>query len=178
MAAIDGRVRGLMDRYQDRHPVAIMAGDFNTRPGSDTNRYLNGQGDGADGGYTFWTEAFAVVGNPEEATTVAAGKHWAQKTAHGVGIEFPEMAPDRRIDYIWTYGWAYGRAGCPVAMMRSFTDTTRDGYPAPDHYGLTVDFWTPPVLAPVPAQPRSVDALSVQLMLDLQDTANASPALV
>jgi endonuclease/exonuclease/phosphatase family metal-dependent hydrolase len=169
MTAIDGRVRALVSRYEDSSPVAILAGDFNTLPGSDTNRYLAGQGAGTDGGYTFWTEAFAVVGNPEEATTVAADNHWARQTARGVGIEFPEMLPNRRIDYVWTYGWAYGRPGCPVAMQRSFTDTTRYGYPASDHYGLTVDLWTPPVLAPVPAELLGADdVLAGQLMLDLQ----------
>jgi endonuclease/exonuclease/phosphatase family metal-dependent hydrolase len=173
MTAIDGRVRALMDRYKDRHPVAILAGDFNTLPGSDTNRYLNGLGSGVDGGYTFWTEAFAVVGNPEEATTVAGNNHWAQATARIVGIEFPEMLPDRRIDYVWTYGWAYGRPGSPVAMQRSFTDTTRYGYPASDHYGLTVDFWTPPILAPIPAELLIVDDTldAGQLMPGLEEAA-------
>ncbi|MET4144264.1 endonuclease/exonuclease/phosphatase family protein [Arthrobacter sp. UYCo732] len=175
MTSIDGRVRMLMARYKDQNPVAILAGDLNTAPGSDTNRYLNGHGAGSNGGYTFWTEAFATVGNPEEAATVAAGNRWAQSTARGVGIEFPEMLPDRRIDYVWTYGWAYGKPGCPVAMQRSFTDTTRYGYPASDHYGLTVDFWTPPVLAPVPALLVSADdMLAGQIMLDLEDAANDS----
>jgi hypothetical protein len=97
---IDGPVQG-------PPPGRRPGRDFNALPGSDTNRYLNGQGAGADGGYTYWTEAFAVVGNPDEATTVAAGNPWARKTAHGVGIQFPEMFPDRRIDYVWTYDWAY-----------------------------------------------------------------------
>ncbi|MFF1880167.1 hypothetical protein ACFVVC_01695 [Pseudarthrobacter sp. NPDC058196] len=30
-------------------------------------------------------------------------------------------------------------------MRRCFTDTTRYGFPASDHYGLTADLWTPPV---------------------------------
>lgn len=144
MTAIDGRVKALMDRYKDRHPVALLAGDLNTEPDSDTNRYLSGRGAGANGGYTYWTDAL-TAGDPAEATTVAAGNHWAQATARMVGIEFPELLPDRRIDYVWTYGWAYGKPGCPVAMQRSFTDTTRYGFPASDHYGLTVDLWTPPV---------------------------------
>jgi endonuclease/exonuclease/phosphatase family metal-dependent hydrolase len=180
MTAIDGRVRELVRKYEDRHPVAILAGDFNTAPGSDTNRYLNGQGAGSDGGYTFWTEAFAVAGNPAEATTVAANNPWAEATARLVGIKFPEMLPDRRIDYVWTYGWAYGRPGCPVAMQRSFTDTTRYGYPASDHYGLTVDFWTPPVLAPVPAELLSVDDDTPAIGHLLQDLGVAAkdPVLV
>lgn len=143
--AIDAHVVKLMAKYHDKDPMAVLAGDFNTTPGSDTNRFLTGHGAGAHGGYTFWADAFTVAGNPAEATTVAADNHWAQATARGVGIVFPEMLPDRRIDYVWTYGWAYGRPGAPVAIKRSFTDTTRYGYPASDHYGLTVDFWTPPV---------------------------------
>lgn len=175
ITAIDNQVRVLMNRYQDQNPVAVLAGDFNTLPGSDTNRYLNGQGPGADGGgYTFWTEAFAVVGNPEEATTVAADNHWARKTARIVGIEFPELLPDRRIDYVWTFGWAYGRPGCPVAMQRSFTDTTRYGFPASDHYGLTVDIWTPPVMAAVPAELQRLDTgLTHSLVFDEAEKEDA-----
>lgn len=150
--AIDGRVRALLERYEDRSPVALLAGDFNSMPGSDTHRYLTGLGAGSNGGYTYWTEAFAVAGQPGEATTVAAGNYWAQATARGVGIEFPDLLPDRQIDFVYTYGWAYGRAGCPVSVRRSFTDTTRYGFPASDHYGLTVDCWAPPVPgADVPA---------------------------
>lgn len=180
MTAIDARIRALMDRYKDRNPVAVLAGDLNTMPGSDTNRYLNGLGKGSDDGYTFWTEAFAVVGNPDEADTVAADNHWAQATARIVGIQFPELLPDRRIDYVWTFDWAYGRPGCPVAMQRSFTDTTRYGFPASDHYGLTVDLWTPPVPAQVPAEmlAQDNDILTGQLMLDLEDVESTSPVFV
>lgn len=145
MTAIDGRVRDLVERYRDRHPVAILAGDFNTEPDSDTHRFLTGRGAGTNGGYTYWTDTFTVAGSPDDAVTVAAGNHWAQVTARGVGIDFPEMLPDRRIDFVYTYGWAYGRTGSPVAVRRCFTDTTRYGFPASDHYGLTADLWTPPV---------------------------------
>lgn len=145
VTAIDGRVKALVERYADRNPVAVLAGDFNSRPGSDTHRYLSGLGAGTNGGYTYWTEAFAVAGKPEEATTVAADNYWAKDTARGVGIEYPELLPDRQIDFVYTYGWAYGRPGCPINLQRSFTDTTRYGFPASDHYGLTVDCWTPPV---------------------------------
>jgi len=143
--AIDEHVAKLLAKYVGRNPIAVLAGDLNTLPGSDTNRFLSGLGAGAHNGYTYWTDAFAVAGNPEEAVTVANDNHWAQATARSVGIVFPELLPDRRIDYVWTHGWAYGKPGSPVSVKRSFTDTTRYGYPASDHYGLTVDFWTPPV---------------------------------
>lgn len=179
MTVVDRSVRALMNLYRDRHPVAILAGDFNTTPGGDTYRYLNGHGRGADGEYTFWTEAFATVGKPEEAITVAGENHWARATARIVGIEFPELLHDCRIDYVWAFDWAYGRAGCPVAMQRSFTDTTRYGFPASDNYRLTVDFWTPPILAPVPAELISTgnDILTGQLMRKLEAAGQAAPSL-
>ncbi|HEX9088894.1 MAG TPA: endonuclease/exonuclease/phosphatase family protein [Arthrobacter sp.] len=142
--AIDEHVAKLMAKYEDKSPIAVLAGDLNTLPGSDTNRFLSGLGAGAHNGYTFWTDAFGAAGSPEEAITVAADNYWAQATARSVGIVFPEMLPDRRIDYVWTLGWVYGKPGSPVSVKRAFTDTTRYGYPASDHYGLTVDFWTPP----------------------------------
>jgi endonuclease/exonuclease/phosphatase family metal-dependent hydrolase len=145
VTAIDGRIRDLVERYRDRHPVAIMAGDFNSEPDSDTHRYLAGRGAGANGSYTYWTDAFAAAGNPAESVTVAGRNHWAQATARGVGIDFPELLPDRRIDFVYAYDWAFGRPGSPVAVRRCFTDTTRYGFPASDHYGLTADLWTPPV---------------------------------
>lgn len=145
ITAIDGNVRDLVETYRDRHPVALLAGDFNTEPDSDTHRFLAGRGAGTDGSYTRWTDAFETAGDPAEAITVAAANHWARATALGVGIDFPELLPNRRIDYVYTYGWAYGRPGGPVAVRRCFTDTTRYGFPASDHYGLTAELWTPPV---------------------------------
>ncbi len=144
MTFIDRKVKELMARYADHEPMAVLAGDFNTLPSSDTVRYLSGNGAGTDGGYTFWTDSFDVLGDETTATTVANDNPWAVKTAKSLGIMFPQLLPNRRIDYVWSYGWTYGKAGSPVRLTRDFTDDSRLGYPASDHYGLTVDFWTPP----------------------------------
>ncbi|GAB3283610.1 hypothetical protein GCM10027449_26800 [Sinomonas notoginsengisoli] len=143
--AIDARVKQLMESYGAEHPMAVLAGDFNSVPDADTARFLSGRSAGADGGYTYWTDSFDVVGDPYEAATVANDNHWAVQTAKSVGILYPQLMPSRRIDYVWSYGWTYGKPGTPAAMSRSFTADTRYDFPASDHYGLTVDFWAPPV---------------------------------
>lgn len=145
---INARVRELLAAYQDEHPVAVLAGDLNTDPDSDTIRYLRGKGAGATHGYTYWTDAF-TAGDPAEAVTMANDNPWAIETAKLKDIRFPQLLPNRRIDYIWTYGWTYGKPGGVVALQRTFTNTSRYGYPASDHYGLTADLWTP-ALSPAP----------------------------
>lgn len=143
---IDFRVRSLIANYQDDHPIAVLAGDLNTDPDSDTIRFLQGKGAGTTHGYTYWTDAF-TAGDPAEAVTVAIDNPWAIETAKLKDIRFPHLLPNRRIDYIWTYGWTYGKPGGAVSLKRTFMDTGRYGYPASDHYGLTADLWTPPVEA-------------------------------
>jgi endonuclease/exonuclease/phosphatase family metal-dependent hydrolase len=143
---IDYRVRSLLARYEHQNPMAVLAGDLNTDPDSDTIRFLRGKGAGATHGYTYWTDAF-TAGDPAEAVTVANDNPWAIETAKLKNIRLPHLLPNRRIDYIWTYGWAYGKPGGAVSLTRTFTDTSRYGYPASDHYGLTADFWTPPLAA-------------------------------
>lgn len=140
--AIDFLVRSLMARYEGRNPMAVLAGDLNADPDSDTIRFLQGKGAGATHGYTYWTDALSA-GSRAEAITVANDNPWAMETAKLKDIRFPHLLPNRRIDYIWTYGWTYGKPGGVVHLQRTFTDTSRYGYPASDHYGLTADLWTP-----------------------------------
>lgn len=143
---IDFHVRTLMAAYQQQDPMAVLAGDLNTDPDSDTIRFLQGKSAGATHGYTYWTDAF-TAGDPAEAVTVANDNPWAMETAKLKDIRFPHLLPNRRIDYIWTYGWTYGKPGGVIKLKRTFTDTARYGYPASDHYGLTADLWAPPVEA-------------------------------
>jgi hypothetical protein len=75
-------------------------------------------------------------------------------------------------------GHTAGRVPCRDAALLHGHD--RYGYPASDHYGLTVDFWVPPVLAPEPAGLRSEDDM-LQKALKLATEVNAedpAPAIV
>ncbi len=143
MTELDRHVWLLLQKFRHLDPVVAMTGDFNAAPESDLNSYLRGNTPGATGRYTFWADAFEAVGNPVEGATVEAGNVLAQQTARKVGIRYPSMMPDRRIDYIWTRGWTYGRPGMAINIQRCFTEVGPHGVTASDHYGLTSDLWTP-----------------------------------
>lgn len=143
--ALDYKTKSLMEQYADRNPMVVLAGDFNTTPDADTMRFLKGSGAGSNARYTYWTDAFDVVGYPGNEVTSSRDNFWAQSTAMESGIQLPQFIPNRRIDYILTYGWQYGKPGSPLRLSRSFTDKAKYGFTASDHFGLDADFWVPPV---------------------------------
>lgn len=144
LTAIDARVRGLVEQYKDHSPMVVLTGDFNTTPESDSLRFMKGLGAGADGSYTFWTDVWETLGSEENEATVVNSNHWAKLTAKGHNIHLPHLMPNRRIDYVLSYGWSYGKNGSALTFERSFTDESQYGFPASDHFGLTVDFWAAP----------------------------------
>lgn len=145
LTAIDRRAKQIMERYSNLNPMVVLTGDFNTLPESDSIRFLKGLAPGSDGGYTFWSDTWEALGTPENEVTVANDNHWAKETAQSVGISLPHLMPNRRIDYVMALDWSYGKAGSPLTFERSFDGTGTLGFPPSDHYGITVDFWAPPV---------------------------------
>lgn len=147
LTSINAEAKKLAARYSDLNPMVLLTGDFNTLPDSDSIRFLKGLGSGADGGYTFWSDAWDSIGTPENETTVSNDNHWAHMTARSVGIQMPHMLPNRRIDYIMSMGWNYGGSGAAIRLERSFDSTEKYGFTASDHYGLTADYWATPINA-------------------------------
>ena len=96
--------------------ISVFGGDFNADPQSRSIRYLTGQDLASDNeSSTLWVDAHTLVGDSSNYTTTDhASNLYGQRTARSVGISHPEYLPKRRIDYILTYGWAYGKIGCPV----------------------------------------------------------------
>lgn len=145
LTAIDARVQELMEQYRNESPTVVLCGDFNATPQGDALRFMRGDGAGANGKYTYWTDAWATAGTPENEFTVVNDNHWAMQTAKVQGIKIPQLLPNRRIDYVLSYGWSYGKTGSPLTFDRSFADESQFGFPTSDHYGLTVDFWAAPI---------------------------------
>lgn len=150
--SVDAKVKYLMEKYANRNPLAVLAGDFNSTPNTDTLRYFRGEGTGSNARYTYWTDAFDVLGYPGNEITSGRDNFWAQSTAREKGIDLVQFLPNRRIDYILTYGWQYGKPGSPISLSRTFTDTSQYGFTASDHYGLKADYWVPPVVDAVPTE--------------------------
>jgi endonuclease/exonuclease/phosphatase family metal-dependent hydrolase len=98
--------------------VALLAGDLNAEPDYRSIRYLSGKDLSADGKRsTLWTDAWVTAGTPaNEFTSKHSTNSQGRVTAFKVGISYPGFLPDRRIDYILTRGWNYGREGSPVSF--------------------------------------------------------------
>lgn len=140
--AIDSDVRWRLGNYP-ADTVAVLAGDFNAYPNSDTLRWLTGLGVGTEDRGAQWVDAWAEVGEGPGHTVVVPGNNYAVLMAKSVGIQNPQRIPSRRIDYILTYGWAYGRPGEPYKARLLGTKATNDIHPS-DHYGVVAELWDPP----------------------------------
>lgn len=119
---------------EHRGSVSLLAGDLNALPESRSQRFLRGLDLASNGEYsTLWVDAYETCGRPaHEATTEHGANPLGKATARTVGVGIPELIPPRRIDYILTRGWAYGKNGCPVA----FNTFDVAGEPLSDHRGV------------------------------------------
>lgn len=116
------------------HP-AILAGDFNTGPDSDTLRYLTGEA--ALGSGSLWVDAWVrntggdgITSTPANVYATATATTW---TPGRIVTLDPSMLPDRRIDFIMSRGWRHGQPFSPYN-----TTVVREPLMS-DHYGLVTD---------------------------------------
>ena len=107
-------------------PIVIMGGDFNAERNEPSPSYLL---DGQNGGGAFWVDVqdmrIDADSSYDSNTTFIHGCANDTASAHGIDVEY---MPSRRIDYLMTRGWRYGRSG-------GFTDTVID--PTDDWEKLT-----------------------------------------
>lgn len=98
-----------LSRRAAKGPV-LLCGDFNAMPGEPAIRLLSGLTEAP----TFWTEAqdtAVMLGRGGPYPTALPGTSVeAAATARSQGLE-PSLVPGRRIDYMFSYGWNYGRPG-------------------------------------------------------------------
>lgn len=136
MRTVSSEADSLHKSNPDR--LVVVGGDFNTVPESATIRYLRGL-DPHEFYTEMWTDAWRIT---ETFPTARKTGGWAEETANSVGIVHPELMPDRTIDYLMSYGWNYGKKGCPVSLLKFGISTLSNGYGLSDHYGITVQFLT------------------------------------
>lgn len=120
--------------------TVFLGGDLNTEPDSATSGFLRGVHP-VEGHESLWVDAWRAVGEGP-GFTQTPDNVWARGTALSVGIYDPQQIPPRRIDYLYSRGFAYGRVGAPLrAEVRGRMPKT--GIHASDHLALVVDFATP-----------------------------------
>lgn len=111
---IDRIAEKLERSYPDS--ISILGGDLNAQPESRTIRFLTGVDlNITNDESTLWVDAWTEAGSKENWTTSSNSTNSLGRiTAFHANIAYPGMVPDRRIDYIMTRGWAYGKPGYPL----------------------------------------------------------------
>jgi endonuclease/exonuclease/phosphatase family metal-dependent hydrolase len=124
------------------HHVFVLVGDLNTTENSSTMRYLKGLQEGTQPHLgTYWVDAWDLHGNESNYVTSNPESYWGALTAAGKGLDTPSLVPKRRIDYILSHGWCYGKQGYPLNFNR-FADKPTNPEIS-DHYGIWSDIYLP-----------------------------------
>jgi len=126
----------LQVREADPQAVVIMTGDLNAVEESGTIRFLKGLEETHQGENTLWVDAWAEHGTPENAITSDPTIPLGLQTAGLFGITDASHTPHRRIDYIFSYEWCYGKTGFPLTYGR-FADKPETQIS--DHFGIYSD---------------------------------------
>lgn len=104
--------------YEKSYPgsVSILCGDLNTDPESRPIRFLKGWDLGDDNKTsTLWMDAYSEAGDETNWTTSDhANNVYGIRSALMNGVIDTDFIPKRRIDYIFSRGWLYGKSGYPV----------------------------------------------------------------
>lgn len=133
-------IERLAQNYARQRPdsLTVLGGDLNAEPDYRSVRYLLGKEVSLDTrNSTLWTDAWSVCGSPSnEFTSKHSVNVQGRATAAAVGITDANYLPHRRIDYIMSRGWNYGRIGCAVKFdyIRSPKATELS-----DHEGIYAD---------------------------------------
>ena len=130
------------EKHSPQELVQVLTGDFNAQPQSATLRYITGLDPDKDGESTLWVDAWATRETAPGYTSTNDNPMTAW-IAKSQGILNPEFLPNRRIDYILTRGFAYGRAGSPISVK--LLDRPHNGEYGSDHYGVVANLWDPEV---------------------------------
>lgn len=110
--------------------VALIVGDLNAEPDSDSIRYLTGK-------HTYKGTSTLWLGRVHAATSVPAENAFERKAAAERGADL-ESAPRREIDYILSYGWCYGTRGYPqqVKIVQPLLNASKERLEYSDHLAV------------------------------------------
>lgn len=134
--AIEFRAQSLA--FHCKTDLTVLGADLNAEPDYRSIRYLRGKDlDSAGKLSTLWTDGWNSAGKPENEATVSARDNLlAASVARQTGAIDASAVPDRRIDYLMTRGWNYGRRGGFLSFERL---THPRGLEISDHYGLVAE---------------------------------------
>jgi endonuclease/exonuclease/phosphatase family metal-dependent hydrolase len=119
--------------HEKQDIFTIIGGDLNSEPDSATLRFLLGK-DIYKGYSTQYIDSFSKD-NISKYTSSPKNKYFI-RTALNNNFPNPEMLPERRIDYILSRGYNYGRVGSPIKSQILSDDPA---YYYSDHYPIEAE---------------------------------------
>lgn len=122
---------------------AIVGGTLNDVPDGDSVRYLKGRKASSETKSAFWVDA-TEGSDIEDHPTTRYNSLLGREAADNNAIQFPELIPERKVDYLLSRGWVYGTIGMPMDPELFGISQSKEGLGVSDHYGVLADFWFPP----------------------------------
>lgn len=92
---------------------------------------------------TVWVDSWVLHGTQDNWATSDPSSFWGSRTAAGVGLLNSGMIPKRRIDYIMSYDWCYGRHGSPLSFGVFGNELSFSCSDLSDHFGVFSDIYVP-----------------------------------
>lgn len=148
---IDNWVNEKIGDITDNNTIKVyLGGDFNAEENNSCLQYLRGEIINQETGEsTIWTDGFkhAKLGRkPQTAYTSTSENKYSRETAQnnaGIALPYAEFLPNRRIDYIFTSGYAHGSQGTPLKAGIWGYDLNSKNHDVShtiisDHYGVWV----------------------------------------
>lgn len=121
----------------DPQAIIVIAGDFNTEDDSDSILFLKGKR-ALENNSTLWVDAWSIDKSESKYFTSVPKGILSEETAKSAGIKDYSLIPNRRIDYIFVKGWAYGRDGYP-SNFNIWADKMVEEISISDHFGVYAD---------------------------------------
>lgn len=144
LAGIVNRDAFLLKTRNQEHYKAllVMAGNMHVDPQGQSIRYLEGrvtrQGYAPSGWRDVWEEL-----HPDEPMDRSATQRLETDAMFDSDLIYPQFMQAKRHSYFFVYNDVFGKIGTPIRIERNGMDSTDDGVPFSDSFGLTMKMYMP-----------------------------------
>lgn len=133
----------LKTRNQDHYKaLLIMGGNMHVDPEGQSIRYFEGRitrpGYAPSGWRDVWEEL-----NPKAPLDRSATQRLEMDALYDNELVFPQFMQARRQSYFFVYNDVFGKIGTPVKITRNGMNSTDDGIPYSDSFGLEMELYMP-----------------------------------
>lgn len=133
----------LKTRNQEHYKaLLVLAGNMHVDPKGQSIRYLEGRitrdGFAPSGWLDVWEEL-----HPDMPADRSATQRLEMDALFDDDLVYPQFMHAHRHSYMFVYNDVFGRIGTPINISRNGTDSTDDGIPLSNSFGLTMSMYIP-----------------------------------